>query len=119
MQALLSALLPTTSSNSSLQVQATASPAARSAQAVAYLAHTLLAEGAVQQAVQLHRTAVQLNPRCSSCALGLAQTLEVQCDYAGVLQALLGFCRSNLGLLQVGPLSLQVRVCCQQLNCAC
>lgn len=76
--------------------------------ALCFLAHTLLTQGVVQPSVQLYHQAMQLNPGCSRCALGLAQALEVQCDYAGVLQVVLGFCNSN-PKQQLRPLLLQVR----------
>jgi hypothetical protein len=58
--------------------------------------------------VQLYWQAVQLNPGCSTCALGLAQALEVQCDYVGVLRVVLEYC-SLSPEQQLGPLLLQVR----------
>jgi cytochrome c-type biogenesis protein CcmH/NrfG len=96
---------PAPAANSKVASTACTSPA--SAAAMAFLANILLTQGAVQQAVKLYRCAVQLCPRSSQCVLGLAQALEMQCDYDGVLQAFLGFCRSN-SRQQLGPLKLQV-----------
>jgi hypothetical protein len=77
------------------------------AAALLFLGQLLLKQGAVQQAEQLHRQAVQLEPTCGCCALGLAQVLECQWQYAGVLQVLLEFCDSNPDR-QLGPLPLKV-----------
>lgn len=86
-----------------------ASNSANTATALATVANTLLQQGAAQQAVQLYTQAVHLHPTSSRCALGLAQALEVLCDYAGVLRVLLGYCAANPGQ-QLGPaVSLKVR----------
>lgn len=75
--------------------------------ALAFLANVLKDNGAVQQAVQLFQKAVQLQPDCSSFALGMAHCLELQYDYAGVLKVVLGYCAA-CGLKQLGPLQLKV-----------
>lgn len=118
MQALLSAVLAdATPSGAAAAAPAPPSPppaatgdkaaGASTAAALSFLAHTLLTQGAVHQAVELYRKALQHNPQSSNCALGLAQALEVQCDYAGVMQAVLRFCNTHPAV-QLGPLSLQV-----------
>lgn len=113
MQGLLSAVLApphsATTSDPHLGPAAAGGSKTSSAAAMAFLASTLLSHGAVAQAVQLLRQAVQLSPGSSQCALGLAQALEVQCDYDGVLDTFLGFCRSN-SEHQLGPVKLQVGV---------
>jgi len=81
-----------------------AAPAATAA-ALAFLASKLISCSALPEAVRLYQQATCIDPKSSRCALGLAQALEVQCDSAGVLQALLGFCQSN----HLGQVPLQVR----------
>lgn len=78
-----------------------------SAAALAFLADTIKIHGAVRQAVQLYRKAVQLQPGSSSYALQLAHALELDHDYAGVLKVVLPYCERN-GQEVLGPLQLQV-----------
>jgi Tfp pilus assembly protein PilF len=79
-----------------------------SSAALAFLARVLKANGAVHQALQLYRKAVRLHPDNSSYALELAHTLELDHDYAAVLQVLLGYCEACEGK-SMGPLQLKVR----------
>jgi hypothetical protein len=79
-----------------------------SSAALAFLARVLKANGAEQQTLQLYRKAVQLHPDSSSYALGLAHALELDHDYAAVLQVLLGYCQACEGKC-LGPLQLKVR----------
>lgn len=83
------------------------SPAATAA-ALAFLASKLLSCSALPEAVRLYQQAVGIDPKSSRCALGSAQALEVQCDAAGILRALLGFCQSNPEQ-HLGQVPLQVR----------
>lgn len=78
-----------------------------SSAALAFLAHVVKHNGAVQQAVQLYRKTVQLQPHSSSYALGLAHALELDHEYAAVLQVVLRYC-AGCGSQQLGPLCLKV-----------
>eukprot|EP00775_Hariotina_reticulata_P004975 gene4975-5217_t len=77
------------------EVASPAKPAEDIAAALSYLATTLKAQGAVQQAVQLYRHAVCLQPRSAVHALALANGLELLYDYTGVMKVLLDYCAVN------------------------
>jgi hypothetical protein len=79
----------------------------KSPPAIAFLANLLKCNGAVQQALQLYKKAVQMRPDCSSYALGLVHGLELDFKYAAVLQVVLAYCVA-CGSKQVGPLQLKV-----------
>jgi hypothetical protein len=78
-----------------------------SSAALSFLARVIKNSGAVHQAVQLYKKAVQVQPGSSSYALGLAQTLELDHEYAAVLQVLLQYCEACKSKW-LGPLQLKV-----------
>jgi hypothetical protein len=75
--------------------------------ALSFLANILVNNGAVQQAVQLYKQAVQMQPGCSSYALGLAHALELDYEYAEVLKVVLHYCEA-CDEECLGPLQLKV-----------